>query len=127
MNNATTNKENTKNYNQVYNYTSLLLIIAGLTLFYALNINIWLKWGVVLISVVASFGLFFFVSETGLNLHDYLRDVWRELGKIVWPARKEAMQFTWIVFLFVIILALFLWLVDSVISWTLYSLILGKS
>ncbi|HMT03279.1 MAG TPA: preprotein translocase subunit SecE [Burkholderiales bacterium] len=36
------------------------------------------------------------------------------------------MQFTWVVFLFVIILSLFLWLIDSSLSWLLYTIILGK-
>ncbi|MFN8769249.1 MAG: preprotein translocase subunit SecE [Neisseriaceae bacterium] len=110
----------------MFDYLSLVLVIAGLVLFYVLKINVWLKWGIVLISVAIALGLFFFISTTGLNLHAYLRDSWRELSKVVWPTRKEATQFTWIVFLFVVVLALFLWLVDSGISWILYGLILGK-
>jgi len=127
MNNAPIKNSNeSKNSNHIFDYLSLIVLIAGLTLFYVLKINIWLKWGIVLVAVVVALGLFFFVSGTGLNLHAYLREVWRELGKVVWPTRKEATQFTWIVFLFVVVLALFLWFVDSAISWILYGLVLGK-
>ena len=124
MNAPLKNIEN-KKPSHIFDYLSIVIIISGLVLFYLLKINIWLKWGIVLFSVVSSLSLFFFVSHTGINLQSYIRDSWRELGKIVWPKRKEATQFTWIVFLFVVILALFLWLVDSSISWLLYGIILG--
>ncbi|MBY0379719.1 MAG: preprotein translocase subunit SecE [Burkholderiales bacterium] len=125
--NASVNKLETKKPSHLFDYLSLIIIITGLVLFYVLKINVWLKWGIILLTVVGATALFFLVSETGLNLHAYLRDTWRELGKVVWPTRKEATQFTWIVFLFVAVLALFLWLVDSGISWLLYSIVLGKS
>jgi preprotein translocase subunit SecE len=102
------------------------LVVAGLVLFYVLKINIWFKWGIVLVSLICAVSLFFFVSSTGLNLHAYLKESWRELGKVVWPSRKETTQFTWIVFLFVLILGLFLWLLDSSISWLFYNVILGR-
>ena len=38
-----------------------------------------------------------------------------EVKKVVWPTRKETMQTTGIVFLFVITMAVFLWGVDSVL------------
>lgn len=124
--NAQVKKNEVKQSNNLFDYLSLLLVVAGLILFYVLKINVWLKWSIVLVSLAAALGLFFFVSKTGLNLHKYLRDSWRELGKVVWPTRKEATTFTWIVFLFVVVLALFLWLVDSGISWILYGILLGK-
>jgi len=125
-NSASVKKPEDKKPSHVFDYLSLLVLIAGLVLFYVLKINLWLKWSIVLVAVVSSLALFFLVSKTGLSLHAYLTDVWREFGKVVWPTRKEAVQFTWIIFLFVIILALFLWLVDSGISWILYGIILGK-
>ena len=110
----------------IFDYLAVFIIIIGVGLFYYLNINIWFKWGIILLSVVGAIAAFFFISPTGLQLHGYVRDSWRELGKVVWPTRKEAMQFTWIVFLFVLILALFLWLVDSSLSWLFYSVVLGR-
>lgn len=110
----------------VFNYLALILLLLGIGLFYGLQLNIWLKWGIFVLSIAASFGTFFFMAPMGINLHGYVRDSYREMQKVVWPARKETIQFTWIVFLFVIILALFLWAVDSSLAWVLYGVILGK-
>ncbi len=112
--------------NHLFDYLAALVVIVGIVLFYTLKINLWVKWGIVLLAVIIATLLFFFVSPTGLNLHSYLKDVWRELAKVVWPSRKETTQFTWIVFLFVLILGLFLWLVDSSLSWLFYGIILGR-
>ncbi len=119
-------EEKTSSNHHIFDYLAIILVVVGVTLFYILKINIWLKWGVVILSIIAAVGLFFLVSPTGLNLHSYIRESWRELGKVVWPTRKEAMQFTWIIFLFVLILGLFLWAVDTSLSWLLYSVILGR-
>ncbi|MCE2706927.1 MAG: preprotein translocase subunit SecE [Proteobacteria bacterium] len=124
--NAPVKANGTVKPNHIYDIMSLVLVVAGLVLFYVLKINIWFKWSIVLVSLVAAVGLFFFVSSTGISLHMYLKDSWRELGKVVWPTRKETTQFTWIVFLFVLILGLFLWLLDSSISWLFYNVILGR-
>jgi preprotein translocase subunit SecE len=110
----------------ILNYLPLLLIVVGLVLFYTIKVNIWLKWTIVLLSILSSLGAFFFVSPLGLSLHSYLKESYVELGKVVWPTRKEATQFTWIIFIFVVILGLFLWLMDSGISWLFYNVILGR-
>ena len=52
-------------------------------------------------------------------------DAWREARKVVWPARKEAIQMTAYVFAFVVIMALFLWVTDKTVEWLFYDLILG--
>ena len=49
----------------------------------------------------------------------------KELRKVVWPTRKEALQNTGYVFAFVFTMALFLWITDKVLEWALYDLILG--
>ena len=46
-------------------------------------------------------------------------------SKVVWPARKEAIQMTAYVFGFVVLMALFLWLTDKTLEWVFYDLILG--
>ncbi len=67
----------------------------------------------------------FFTSEPGKQLIAYGRDSVREVKKVVWPTRKEAMQMTGYVFAFVVVMALFLWLTDKTLEWVLYDLILG--
>lgn len=125
--NSTVKSVEAKKPNHIFDYLAVIMIIGGISLYYTLQINIWLKWGIVAASIVVAFVIFYFVSPTGLNLHGYVKDSWRELGKVVWPPRKEAIQFTWIVFLFVVILAVFLWAIDSSLAWLFYSVILGKA
>jgi preprotein translocase subunit SecE len=67
----------------------------------------------------------FLMSETGKSLTAFGQDSVREIKKVVWPARREAIQMTLYVFGFVFVMALFLWLTDKTLEWFLYDLILG--
>jgi len=67
----------------------------------------------------------FATAEPGRQLIAFGRDAWREIGKVVWPARSEAIQMTAYVFGFVVLMALFLWLTDKTLEWVFYDLILG--
>ena len=67
----------------------------------------------------------FFTAEQGRSLIAYGRESARELRKVVWPSRKEALQMTGYVFAFVVVMALFLWLTDKTLEWVLYDLVLG--
>lgn len=111
----------------LYNLLSVGVIALGVGAFYVLKLNIWLKWLIVIIATLAGLGIFFFISPTGNSLHGYIQESWRELNKVVWPTRKEATHFTWIICLFVLILGLLLWGIDSSLSWLFYNIILGRS
>ena len=50
---------------------------------------------------------------------------WAEAGRVSWPTRKETVQTTLIVFAFVVIMALFLFAVDSTLAW-LVQVITGR-
>ena len=83
------------------------------------------------VRVVALLGLLvvavavFFTSESGKQLVAYGQDSVKEVRKVVWPTRKEAVQMTCYVFAFVFVMALFLWITDKTLEWVLYDLILG--
>jgi preprotein translocase subunit SecE len=101
------------------------LVIAALAAFYLLGKQGQLvQWVVLILGLAAAVGVFF-SSETGRELIAFGRDAWREVKKVVWPARKEAIQITAYVFGFVLIMALFLWLTDKTLEWLFYDLILG--
>jgi len=101
------------------------LVIAAVVAFYALGKqDLWLRV-VALIAVMAAAVALFFTSEPGKQLIAYGRDSAREVRKVVWPTRKEAMQMTGYVFAFVFVMALFLWLTDKTLQWVLYDLVLG--
>ena len=102
-----------------------LLVVGAVIAFYALGKqDLWLRVVTLLLLMIAAVGVFF-TSEPGKALMAYGRDSSREVKKVVWPTRKEAMQMTGYVFAFVFIMALFLWLTDKTLEWVLYDLILG--
>ena len=82
------------------------------------------QWGGLIAGLVAAV-VVFLTSEPGKQFVAFGRDSWREVKKVVWPARKEAMQMTAYVFGFVVVMALFLWLTDKTLEWVFYDLILG--
>lgn len=104
---------------------SVALVIGALAAFYILGKQGQLaQWGALLAGLAAA-TVVFFTSEPGKTLLAFGRDTWREVKKVVWPARKEAIQMTAYVFVFVLVMALFLWLTDKTLEWLLYDLVLG--
>ncbi len=82
------------------------------------------QWGALIVCVLGSVGVFM-GSEPGKQLLAFARDSVREVKKVVWPERKEAIQMTMYVFGFVAVMSIFLWLTDKTIEWVFYDLILG--
>jgi preprotein translocase subunit SecE len=102
-----------------------LLVVGAIAAFYLLGQkDMWLRVLALLALLAAAVGAFF-ASESGRQLIAFGRDSSREVRKVVWPTRKEAMQMTGYVFAFVVVMALFLWLTDKTLEWVLYDLILG--
>ncbi len=104
---------------------AIALVIATLAGFYLLGRQGALaQWGALVVGLAAAF-VVFMASETGKQFVAFGRDAWKEVKKVVWPTRKEAMQMTAYVFGFVVVMALFLWLTDKTLEWVFYDLILG--
>ena len=101
------------------------LVIGALAAFYLLGKQGQVvQWGALILGLVAAM-VVFMVSEPGKQFVAFGRDSWKEVKKVVWPTRKEAMQMTAYVFGFVVIMALFLWLTDKTLEWLFYDAILG--
>jgi len=102
-----------------------LLVIGALASYYLLTRQGALaQWGGLAAGLVLA-ALAFFTAEAGKRLIGFGRDSVRELSKVVWPTRKEALQTTAFVFAFAVVMALFLWLADKTLEWVVYDLILG--
>jgi preprotein translocase subunit SecE len=102
-----------------------VLVIAALVAFSMLSAQGSLvQWIGLLVGLAAAVAVFF-TSEAGRQLLAFGRDAVREVKKVVWPERKEAMQITAYVFGFVVVMAVFLWLTDKTLEWVFYDLILG--
>lgn len=102
-----------------------LLVLGAVAAYYLLGqqdawVRVLALLGLLLVAVVV-----FFTSEPGRQLVGFGREAAREVRKVVWPSRKEALQMTGYVFAFVVVMALFLWLTDKTLEWVLYDLILG--
>ena len=67
-----------------------------------------------------------YTSEPGKQFFVFAQEAWAEAGRVSWPSRKETMQTTAIVFGFVVVMALFLFAVDSSLAWVV-RLMTGRS
>ncbi len=102
-----------------------LLLLGGIVAFYMLGrMDLWVRV-VALIALVALAIALFFTSESGKQLIGFGKESVKEVKKVVWPTRKEALQNTAMVFAFVFLMALFLWITDKTLEFVLYDLILG--
>jgi preprotein translocase subunit SecE len=102
-----------------------LLMLGGIVAFYLLTKqDLWVRV-VALLVLLAGAVAVFFTSEAGKQLIAFGQDSVREARKVVWPARKEAMQMTGYVFAFVFVMALYMWITDKTLEWLIFDLILG--
>jgi preprotein translocase subunit SecE len=102
-----------------------VLLVGAVVVFYVLGKqDLWLRVLALIALLAAAVGVFF-TSESGKQLIAFGRDSAKEVKKVVWPTRKEAMQMTGYVFAFVFTMALFMFVTDKTLEWVLYDLILG--
>lgn len=101
------------------------LVVAAIVAFYMLAKQGQLaQWGALLACLVVA-GAVFWSAEAGKRLVAFGHDATREVKKVVWPTRKEAIQMTAYVFGFVVVMAIFLWATDKTLEWVIFDLILG--
>jgi len=105
--------------------TAVVLAVGAIVAFYLLaSQGAALQWIALLVGLALAVGAFA-SSESGRQLWAFGRDALREVRKVVWPTRKEAIQMTAYVFAFVAIMSIFLWLTDKTLEWVFFDLILG--
>ena len=103
-----------------------LLVAAGVAGFYFVpEAQGLLRALVFMVGLVLAAGVVW-VSTPGKEFVAYAHDSVAEAKKVVWPTRKESTQMTGMVFVFVLVLALFMWLVDSSLTWFFYDIILKR-
>ncbi len=101
------------------------LLVAGIAGFYYFGEQALVVRVLCVIGGIAAGAAVGWFTTPGQEFFVFARDSWGETKKVVWPSRKEAVQTTAAVFGFVFVMALFLWIVDKGLEWTLYDLILG--
>ena len=78
------------------------------------------------LGILAAVGVAIGIAATtakGKNLIAFLGTSRSEVRKIVWPTRAETMQTTLMVFIMVVILAIFLWFIDMLLGFSVKSLL----
>lgn len=78
----------------------------------------------ILIGGVALGALIAWFSAPGKRFLSFAHESYDETRRVTWPSRKETLSTTGIVFAFVVIMALFLFVVDKSLEWVLYDLLL---
>jgi preprotein translocase subunit SecE len=92
-------------------------VIAGVAAYYWFaDAALVLRVLMVLGGLVAA-GVVAWLSEPGKQFFAFAQESWQEAGRVSWPTRKETLQTTAIVFAFVVIMALFLFTVDTTLAW----------
>ena len=103
---------------------AIAIMVLGVVGFYVLDQQpTVVRVGSVLLGIIAG-ALVGWTSGPGQRFFAFAKDSWSEAGRVVWPSRKETTQMTLIVFAFVVVMAIFLWLVDQGLQWILYDLLL---
>lgn len=85
-----------------------------------------MRVGVVLAGVGLAVGVIL-TTAFGRGIWLFVKGANVERQKVVWPARREAMQVTGLVIVMAFIFALYLWLLDTLSFYGIYTLVLGVS
>ena len=98
---------------------AVLLVVAGLVGFYYFAESPAIVRLASVLAGLAAASFVFWTTAPGKEFYVYAQESVVETRKVVWPTRKETIQTTAIVFVFVVVMALFLWGVD----WVLLSIV----
>jgi preprotein translocase subunit SecE len=108
-------------------WAAIVIAAAGVAAFYTLKGDQpeWVRWSVFAGALLLG-GLVFGVSRYGRDLGKFVLDARIELYKVFWPTRQETGTMTAVVFVFVVVMSLFFWGVDSLLSWATGSILGGQ-
>ena len=96
----------------------VLIVVAVIGNQYLSTYSALIRAGGVLV-VLAAAGFVAFQTLKGRTAIEFAKEAQIEVRKVVWPTRQETVQTTLIVAVFVVIVSLFLWAVDSLLVWAL--------
>src|SRR3970282_1359336 len=105
---------------------ALILVAAVVAGFYLLDKSAMIVRVASVLAGLAAGAGGFWTSEPGKQFHVFAQESVGETKEVVWPTRKETLQTTGVVFAFMVVMALFLWMVDAGLLWAVKRL-LGQS
>lgn len=105
---------------------AFLFVVAGIYGFYSLQgSNIAFAELLRVVSILVGLALaaaLLWTTEPGKRFFGFAKDSIAEAKRVVWPTWKETYQTTGVVVLFAVLMALFIWAVDSTLLFTLNKL-----
>ncbi len=93
------------------------LLVAGVLAFYFFSNFSLLVRILILVGFIAGGVYLIYTTAKGKSIVEFLQDTNIEVRKVVWPSRQEALQTTGIVIVMVLVLAIFVWMLDSLLFW----------
>ena len=96
---------------------ALLLVAAGVAGFYFLGDSPLVLRIAAVMAGLAGAAAVGWTSGPGKLFYVFAQESIAETKKVVWPSRKETVQSTGVVLAFVIVMAVFLWIVDALLVW----------
>ena len=106
---------------------AVLLVIAGIAGYYLLAEQATVLRVVSVLAGIAAAVAVAGLTARGKQFFAFSQESWEEAKKVVWPTRKESLQMTGIVFAFVVVMAIFLWIVDASLLFMVQKLMGGRS
>lgn len=94
-----------------------VLLGAAVTAFYYYGDESLLLRVIGLLIVAGAAGAIAFTTDKGRIAWEFMRDSRTEIRKVVWPTRKETTQTTLVVLGVVALVAIFMWMIDGILSW----------
>jgi len=101
---------------------AVILIAAGAGFYLLSSYPLVVRIGVILVGLAAAAAVAW-TTEPGKRFYSYAQDAVTETKKVVWPSRRETVQTTGVVVAFVVVMALFLWIVDASLAWVVNMLV----
>ena len=105
---------------------AVALVIAGVWAYYRFSDTAQVLRVLMVVGGLLAAAFVAWTTAPGKQLFEFGQEAWQEAGKVSWPTRKETIQTTGVVFAFVVIMALFLFSVDSTLAW-LIKMLTGRS
>lgn len=90
-----------------------LLVVAGIAGYYLLAERTAVLRVLSVLGGLAAGAAVAWFTTPGRDFYAFSQEAYDEARKVVWPTRKESLQMTGIVFAFVVVMAIFLWIVDA--------------
>jgi preprotein translocase subunit SecE len=104
---------------------AVALVIAGIWGYYHFSETAQVLRVLMVLGGLIAAGAVAWLTAPGKELFTFSQEAWQEASKVSWPTRKETVQTTGVVFAFVVVMALFLFAVDTSLAW-LVKLVTGR-